>query len=567
MSKNIIDQILSARGIEKSAYDDFLNPDYSKKHDPFLLPDMKKAVDRIEQALKGQQKITIYGDYDIDGISATALMLESLEKFGFSKNQLDYYLPDRFTEGYGMNNHAIDKIAKNGTNLIITVDCGSLNHTEVDHAKKLGVDVIVTDHHNISNTKPNAVAVINPKYQLAESPEAYENFKLKKGQEGQREQAELYPFMDLCGVGVAFKLVQALQTRLEGMPEGQEKWLLDLVALGTVCDIVSLTDENRANVYWGLKVMSKLHRPGIKALLAVSGTNPYSINSRSLGFSLGPRLNAAGRLKTASEALELVRATDTKEAIRQADYLDRLNTKRRLEQDDIYKQAKNQAENYHKDPVLVLSHEGWNQGVVGIVASKIMEEFKKPTFIISKNEEQAVGSARSFGDFSVADAIHHAHDHILKGGGHKVAAGVSMDLNKVDDFRRAVNQYYHSLELINQEDHLFPNEDLKVSLGDLSIELVKELSRLEPFGAGNDEPIFFSEAVFVESTRSMGKEQQHVKLEVSQNDKIIELIAFNAPANFFVEANSIVDVWYRLDVNEWNGQKSLVGKIVNLKNA
>ena len=554
---NIVEQILTARGIDKESFNDFLNPDYSKKHDPFLLPDMEKAVERISGSLKNQEKITIYGDYDIDGITATALLIEALGKFGF-KN-VDYYLPNRFTDGYGMNKNAIEKISANGTNLIITVDCGSLNHNEIDFANSLGVDVIVTDHHNISETKPNAVAVINPKYQLAENQEDYKNFILKN------KNKNLYPFLDLCGVGVAFKLVQALQTRLKGLPEGQEKWLLDLVALGTVCDSVSLIDENRANVYWGLEVMKKQHRPGLKALLSVSGTKSDKIDSRTLGFVLGPRLNAAGRLKTADEALDLILSNNNKDAVKRADYLDKLNASRRVEQDEITAKAKKIAEDYQDNSVLVLSDKNWNHGIIGIVASKIMEQYKKPTFIISENEDNAVGSARSFGDFSVADAIHYAHDYIIRGGGHKVAAGVTLDVNKIKNFRQAVNEYYDSLNLLNQESLLFPQADLEIELTDINLNIARELIKLEPFGAANSEPIFYSKNVMVEQLRAMGKTGQHVKLTVSHgSSSSLELISFNAPAEFFVPENSTIDVWYKIEINEWNGRQKIIGKLVNL---
>lgn len=553
---DIVAQLLAKRGVAKESVDDFLNPDYSKKHDPFLLPDMKKAVDRISEALAGQEKVTIYGDYDIDGITATALLLESLDKFGFKT--VDYYLPNRFTDGYGMNRSAIKQIAANGTNLIITVDCGSLNHEEIDYAKSLGVDVIVTDHHNISKTKPNAVAVVNPKYHLAEHPELYENYVLKD------KSKKLYPFVDLCGVGVAFKLVQALQTRIDGIKEGHEKWLLDLVALGTVCDSVSLIDENRNNVYWGLEVMSRLHRPGIKALLEVSGSRVDQLDTKTLGFSLGPRLNAAGRLKTADEALTLVRSTTRAEAIGQADYLDKLNTSRRVEQKDITEVARQQAMQYEKDAVLVLSDKGWNHGIIGIVASKIMEEFKKPTFIIAENEDQAVGSARSFGDFSVADAVHFAHDHIIRGGGHAVAAGVSLELSDIDNFRQAVNKYYRSLDLQNQLELLFPPADLEVDLKDIDLATVASIQQLQPFGAANHEPIFYSENILVDNMRTMGKSGEHVKLSVSQDNQKLDLISFNAPAEFYVKSNNIIKVWYTLEINRWNGREQLVGKIINL---
>ena len=554
---NIVEQILTARGIDKESFSDFLNPDYSKKHDPFLLPDMKKAVERISKAYKNQEKITIYGDYDIDGITATALLIESLNKFGFKS--VDYYLPNRFTDGYGMNKKAIEKIAARGTNLIITVDCGSLNHEEIDFANSLNIDVIVTDHHNIAKTKPNAVAVINPKYQLAENPKDYENFILKSS-----VSKKLYPFLDLCGVGVAFKLVQALQTQLEGFPEGQEKWLLDLVALGTVCDSVSLLDENRNNVYWGLQVMKRQRRPGLKALLNVSGAKSDKIDSRTLGFVLGPRLNAAGRLKTADEALDLILANDKNYAIKQADYLDKLNAGRRAEQDEITEKAKSIANSHKQDRVLVLSSENWNHGIIGIVASKIMEQYKKPTFIISENEDHAVGSARSFGDFSVADAIHYAHDYVVRGGGHKVAAGVTLDLDKIDDFRQAVNEFYDSLNLPPQEELLFPKADLKVNLSELSLATATELLKLEPFGAANNEPIFHSESVTVEQTRTMGQQGQHLKLDASQNGTNLELISFNAPDEFFVQQGDNINIWYKIEINEWNGRQKLVGRLVNL---
>lgn len=554
---DIVKELLAARGIDENSFDDFLNPDYSKKHDPFLLPDMQKAVKRIQQAHKNQESMTIYGDYDVDGVTGTTLLLDALEKFGF-KN-LNHYLPDRFTDGYGINKNAIKKIANQGTTLIITVDCGSLNHQEITYAKELGVDVIVTDHHNVAPTKPDAVAVVNPKYQLAEHPDAYKNFVLID------RKKKLYPFLDLCGVGVAFKLVQALQTELPGLPDGQEKWLLDLVALGTVCDSVSLIDENRNNVYWGLKVMSKLHRPGIKALLAISGTTQDSITERTLGFGLGPRINAAGRLKTADEALTLLRAVDHKSSIIKADYLDKLNSQRRLEQDEITEIAKELANTHQGDQVLVLNHKDWNSGIIGIVASKIMEEFKKPTFLISEKGEESVGSARSFGEFSVADAIHYAHDHIVRGGGHKVAAGVTLKTDDIESFRKAVNQYYLSLGLADQEKWLLPNEDLSVQLSDLNINLAQSLKQLEPYGVANPEPVFYTENALIDSKRSMGDKGQHLKLQISQGNDELELVSFNAPKEFYLEPNTRINVWYKIGINQWRGKQTLTGMIEYLE--
>lgn len=266
---DLFEQILQARDLIGERREAFLNPDYAKKHDPFLLPDMQAAVDRLEKALAVDEKITIYGDYDIDGLTATTVLLDAFESFGF--RGVEAFIPNRFVEGYGMTIDAVERIASTGATLIVTVDCGSLSEKEIVRAKELGVDVIVTDHHNVAPVQPPAVAVINPKRLLADYPDEYQEFVLR---DNSTYRGKIYPFLDLPGVGVAFKLVQALQTRLPGLPGGQEKWLLDLVALGTVCDVVTLVDENRMHVYWGLKVLAKTRRPGLKALMAVSRVEP-----------------------------------------------------------------------------------------------------------------------------------------------------------------------------------------------------------------------------------------------------------------------------------------------------
>ena len=331
---SLFDEILVSRGLIGQERDTFLNPNYDKKHDPYLLPDVDKAVERLVVARKRQQRITIYGDYDIDGLTATALLLDALEKFGF-KN-VDAYIPNRFVEGYGLTVDAVERIATEGAQLIITVDCGSLSKDEIVRAQELGVDVIVTDHHNVAPVQPPAIAVINPKRLLADYPKEYKDYVLKPDSQ---YNGKLYPFLDLAGVGVAFKLVQALQQKLSGLPVGQEKWLLDLVALGTVCDVVNLTNENRANVYWGLKVLSKTHRAGLKALMAVSGVTPDNLSARSLGFGLGPRMNASGRLETAQHSLDLLTASKMTDAFHIAQKLDVMNTTRKSAQSKIFKEA------------------------------------------------------------------------------------------------------------------------------------------------------------------------------------------------------------------------------------
>ena len=429
----VFEDILRARGLTGDARDAFLHPDYDKRHDPFLLPDMQQAVDRLVQARERQEHITIYGDYDIDGLTATTLLLDAFESFGFL--HVDAFIPNRFVEGYGMTVDAVERIAATGTMLIITVDCGSLSEKEIIRAKELGIDVIVTDHHNVAPVQPPAVAVINPKRLLQDYPKSYENYQLKQTTK------KLYPFLDLPGVGVAFKLVQALQTQLDGLPHGQEKWLLDLVALGTVCDVVTLIDENRTHVFWGLKVLAQTRRPGLKALMAVAGVEPEKVTARSLGFALGPRMNAAGRLETAQISLDMLRATNGMQALQKAQQLDELNHARRAEQDVILREAIEQVNSYNNDPVLVVSGRGWNHGIVGIVAAKLLEKYGKPAFVLEEMGEESKGSARSYGDFSAADAIQASRDLVLKGGGHKLAAGVTLSTANIAAFRQRVNEY------------------------------------------------------------------------------------------------------------------------------
>lgn len=540
---NLFEEILKARGLTGKKRDAFLNPSYDGKHDPFLLPDMDKAVKRLIVAHKKQEKITIYGDYDIDGLTATTILLDAFESFGFKR--VDAFIPNRFVEGYGLTVDAIERIAEKGANLIITVDCGSLSKKEIERAGELGVDVIVTDHHNVLEVQPPAVAVINPK----------------------RPDHD-YPFIDLAGCGVAFKLVQALQTKLNGLPDGQEKWLLDLVALGTVCDVVSLVDENRANVFWGLKVLAQTRRPGLKALMAVAGVQPDKVNARSLGFQLGPRMNAAGRLETAQIALDMLTAKDGMLALEKAQKLNELNTARRIEQDKIFKEAIVQAEKFKSDPVLVVSSKGWNHGIIGIVAAKLLEKFHKPAFVLEEIGEEAKGSARSYGDFSAADAIRAADDLITKGGGHKFAAGVTLPTKNIDAFRERVNKFFRDQKLKNQETLLLPQADATSIFEYVTEELVGLLEKLEPFGNGNPQPVLRSENVLVVYQRRMGSEGQHVKLELQDDTGWkLQMLAFGAPEHFFVEPGERITIWYQPDINEWQGKRTVEGKLLHIESS
>ena len=540
----LFERILSARGLRLRADREvFLHPDYAAvKHDPFLLPDMRAAVDRLKRARDKQEKIVIYGDYDIDGLSATALLLDAFASFGFE--QVDAFIPNRFVEGYGMTIGAVDKVKAMGADLIVTVDCGSLCHAEIAYASELGMDTVVTDHHNVAETPPPSIAAVNPKFP-----------------------GHTYPFRDLCGAGVAFKLVQALQTELEGLPEGHEKWLLDLVALGTVCDIVTLEDENRANVYWGLEVLKKQRRTGLKALMAVSGVEPKTVNARSLGFGLGPRMNAAGRLETAQHALDMLVAADGETALTASERLEMLNQKRRGIQDEIFEQACGQAEQLLDYPVLVVNAPDWNHGVIGIVASKLVERYKRPTFIIGEHGDEATGSARSFGDFSAADAVRAADDVIIRGGGHGAAAGVTLAVENIPAFRERVNEFYRSLGLTAQDRYLLPRVDVEIDdFAEVDEQLVTDIAQMEPFGNGNPEPVLKLSHGVVLSTRRMGSDGQHVKLTIRDSgERTLQMLAFNAPETFFCDPGDEVVVWFQPTINEWNGQRTVEGRLLHLE--
>lgn len=557
----LFDRILKARGITPEKKAVFLSPNYDARHDPFLLPDMQAAVDRLVEAHTKQEHITIYGDYDIDGLTATTVLIDSLKAFGFE--HVEAFIPNRFTEGYGLTVDAIERIAKTGANLVLTVDCGSLSHKEITRANELDMDVIVTDHHNVAPEQPPAVAVINPKRLLQDYPDEYEHYLLKPTS---TLHGKIYPFLDLPGVGVAFKLVQALQTKFDGLEKGQEKWLLDLVALGTVCDVVTLVDENRTHVFWGLKVLSKTRRPGLKALMAVAGVRPETVNARSLGFSLGPRMNAAGRLETAQHSLNMLTVTDPMEALEYARKLDEMNQARRREQDEILKEALVQAETLQNDPVLVVSSPGWNHGIVGIVAAKLLERYQKPTFVLAEDGDEAKGSARSYGDFSAADAIRSADDIITKGGGHKLAAGVTLPTANIGAFRKRVNDFYVAQKLANQAALLLPRADTDAVLDEVTEDLISLLDSLEPFGNGNPQPVLRTESLTVYGVRRMGDSGQHVKLTLKDaNNRAIDLVAFNAPEHFFVEHGVSIVAWYAPELNEWQGRRSVEGRLLHLE--
>jgi single-stranded-DNA-specific exonuclease len=540
MSHRIFEELLAARGLgDANLCEAFLLPSYDvSRHDPFLLPDMVKAVERLVKAGQAGELVYIYGDYDIDGLSATTILLDAFTKFGL---KVKTFIPNRFVDGYGISEAAVKTLAADGAGLIVTVDCGSLSHAEIAFAGQLGVDVIVTDHHSVGETMPPAVATINPK-----------------------RTDHNYPFIDLAGCGVAFKLVQALQQRLDGLPSGQEKWLLDLVALGTVCDVVSLTDENRTNVHWGLKVLAKTRRPGIKALAAVAGLEPANLSARSLGFIVGPHLNAAGRLETAQLSLDLLTATDPLVALGIAERLHEMNLARRTEQDRIFKEASLLAQQFINDPVLVLSDASWSHGIIGIVAAKLLESFQKPAFVLQEMGEESKGSARSYGDFSAVAGIRAVEQWLTKGGGHKLAAGVTLPTAHIPHFRQAINDFYRSLALQDQQRHLEPTVDVVITaLAELDFELLRLLKQLEPYGHGNPEPTFLLKGMWVRERQEMGDAKQHLKLHLADaHGGRLAVIGFGQSRRVEAQPGEMIDAWVQLTENEWRSRKSVEGRLL-----
>ena len=562
----LLRQILTGRGIvDDDEILAFINPSYEDTdYDPFLLPDMDKAVDRLLLAAKRGEQVTIYSDYDVDGTTGAAVLLDALPRFNI---KINYYVPDRFKEGYGLNVSAIDYLKQNGTDVILTVDNGIVSFDEVDYANKHGIDVIVTDHHTPREKLPNAIAVVNPKILARDHPSEYDGtFKLKS----KAKANQLYPFLDICGCGVAFKLVRALQGRWPGMlPMGQEKWLLDLVALATVSDIVSLVDENRALVYWGLEVIKKTRRLGLKALMAVAGIEQSAVDSRTIGFVLGPRINAAGRLAHASLAIELLSATSSDRALELATQLNDLNNQRKQLQTSIYDQAIKQVD--YKEPVAVAVGENWHEGVIGIVASKIQEAVEKPTFVFSLAGDEAKASGRSFGDFSVAAAINATSTLLVKGGGHAAAGGVTVARTELPSWIKAVNDYYRSLRLTNQAEYLYPRPELEISsLDELTVDLVNSFELLEPFGAANPVPVVLLKDVIIFNRRLMGSELNHVRYTfMDDDDARFQAVAFGMADRFTLASGEFgevvrANVLVELSLNEWNGEVSVQGKLLRM---
>lgn len=520
--------------------DDFLGPKYENLTDPFQLNDMKKAVERIKQAIKNGEKVLIYGDYDVDGVTASTLMENALKLAGIKDPEI--MLPDRFVDGYGMSPRLIEKAKNDKITLVITVDCGSKNHEIINELNELKIDSIITDHHECDDDLPKALAIINPKRRDSTAPE-----KLK----------------DLAGVGVAFKLAQAL-TKEDIIKNGQEKWLLDLVLLGTICDNMVLTGENRILGYYGIKVLEKTRRIGLKELMKNAGIK--SITSESVGFQIGPRLNAAGRLETAELSLRLLRTDSVTESATLASKLEELNKKRRTEQRSAIEEIKNR-DSINSAPVIIETG-NWHEGILGIVAGRLVEQYHKPAFVLTETDDNIFkGSGRSFGHFNLAEALNYAKDTIVTGGGHAGAAGVKVEQKNLYAFREKINAYYESLNLTDEEYFFYTHADLGLdSLKDFTLDLISDLKTLEPYGAGNEEPIFCLKNATILETKRMGDKGQHLRLDLrDKNGKIIKCIAFFAPEKWFnLHDDEQYNYYIKPAENEWNGVRSIEARLIDV---
>ncbi|MGB7055939.1 MAG: single-stranded-DNA-specific exonuclease RecJ [bacterium] len=495
----VIVQILKTRGyLTTKSIEKFFAPALSDLHDPFLMDDMEKAVDRIIRAIKNKEKVLIHGDYDTDGITGVALLVKNLEKFGLGVSN---YIPRRLEEGYGLQKSGIARALEEKCSLIITVDCGSSAIDEIADAKKEGIDVIVCDHHRPKAVLPDALALINPKVPGSN-----------------------YPFPDLAGVGVAFKLTQALHEKIH-RPKEECNEDLDLVALGSVVDIVPLIDENRTLVKYGISKIPKSQKTGIKALLEETGLK-RGVTAYHLGFIIGPRINACGRLRDARSALELFLTRDMPHALQLARSLSLDNQERKGIEDRIYDEAVSiiKATGCDKDRIIVLAREGWHEGVLGIVASRITSDYYSPSLLLSLKEGVAKGSARSIPGVDITQAIGNCQELLIKYGGHTQAAGLELNEKNLESFRTCLNAYAQGIDSsIFERQSLY---DTELDLADITPELIYFLKYFEPTGMANPQPVFYGKDFEVVGIpRVVGS--NHLKIALRKGGKVFAAIAFD----------------------------------------
>lgn len=522
----LVARVLINRGITDAGdAKSFIERNIDALHSPFLINDMDKAVERIKTAMTKKEKITVYGDYDVDGITSTAILVSFLRKNGAV---VDAYIPDRQNEGYGVNRDAVKKIISGGTKLIITVDTGITAWEEVDYAKELGGDVIITDHHECKDVFPNAVAVINPKRNDC-----------------------TYPFKDLAGVGVAFKLICALS-------EGDAKEILDeysdIIALGTIADVVSLTGENRIIAGRGLEKLKTNPNMGLDAVIKTIGSNPKWNSSAVVSYSIAPRINAAGRMSSAMTAVNLLLTKNESEAEELAIELDRENKERQNQESVIFREALGmlREENHADKKVLILAKRGWHHGIIGVVASRICDKFQKSCILISIEDDKCKSSGRSMGGINLFEGLSNCADILENFGGHAYAAGFSIKEENIEELDRRLNEYAKEVlpARVTRDVYI----DARVEIEDVTISSVKETEVLGPYGVGNKMPTVALENVYIADLRTLS-DGKHCRILAEKNGKKIEVIAFGrSKIATDYEVGDMVDIAGEMNINIYNGQ-------------
>lgn len=506
----------------------FITPTRDDFHNPFLFKGMDIAVDRIIKAINNKEKILIYGDYDVDGITSTTVLKKYLMDRGIS---VDTYIPNRLHEGYGLNKNAIDTIKERNIDLIITVDCGISAIEEVDYAVNLGMDVIVTDHHEVGEKLPNALAVIDAK-----------------------RKDNTYPFRSLAGVGVVFKLIQALSIKLEIKPEEYLKYL-DLVCVGTISDIVPLEGENRTIAKLGLMLIKVTRNLGLRELIKSSGYK--EIDSNTISFGVAPRINACGRMGHEEEALKLFLAEDLETATKITKELNEYNTLRQSTEKAIYEEAVQEIDRNHLDEKnsIVLGGKGWHHGVIGIVSSKVTDKYYKPSILLSFEDNIAKGSGRSVPGFDLYEGLTKCEDLLEKYGGHSMAVGLTLKKENLENFKERFEQIAKEKNIKELVPIIYIDDELK--LKDINMDLVKSISILEPFGEANKVPLFLIRNLKIDSIRALS-EGRHLKLTLRDENFVINAIGFEL--GYLAEEYRIgdrIDVVGTLEINSFNGFSSI----------
>ena len=531
----IIARVLLNRGIcEAEEIDKFLHLKLENLHDPFLLNEMEIAVDKIIECMNKKEKITIYGDYDVDGITSIATLSKFLTELGVEN---DYYLPNRLDEGYGLNNNALDKIAKGGTKLLITVDCGISAYEEIEYAKKLGLEVIVTDHHECPEKIPEALAVIDPK----------------------REDST-YPFSSLAGVGVTFKLIHAISIKLSLDRKRYLKYL-DIVCLGTVADIVPLVDENRIIVSFGLMLVRETRNIGLRALIEITGYT--AIDSTAISFGIAPRINACGRMGEAEIALKLLLTASPEEAKEIANKLNLLNKERQEVEKSIINEAIEMIERdklYNKD-IIIVGSKNWHHGVIGIVASKITELYYKPSVLISFEDGIGKGSGRSIEGFDLHEALTKCGDYLEKFGGHEMAIGLTLKEENFNAFKTKLEEI--TSETIDKEAVPSIKVDAIIEPKSINMDIFASMKLLEPYGESNSSPLFVSKNLKVESVRLLSNDK-HIKLTLRDGNILLSAIGFNL-GDKVVRLGDKIDLVYALEINKYNNTETIQLNVKDIK--